>query len=232
MIYPRPARLAAALVAVLTAAVGVLPAAGDSAERRAAAPLPTSATYVDDKNDISGPRGQNMKGDRDLRSVRAAVEGENIVLTVKVKDLKPAHLRDRGKDGWHWNSTLVAARLFVGQSMYEIMDAAVGTPQFVYQAKLPMGGIRDGKCPPLDEEGEPVETSDTALSQEVDFVRNTVTFVVPLRCIPGETARVSGRLSWSKSNEMMAMPDYDDDAHRFTAKGRYIPLTSKRFRLR
>jgi hypothetical protein len=199
---------------------------GVTAPTSASAATPTSTSVTDPANDVMrhGSARTNFTADLDLRKVSATTRGRNVLVTVRVADLKPAHLQERVKDGWHSIPSNVSAMLYFGNLRWQIQYGTEGTAAaFASMLNQPSKQLPD-PCPSPD----PAVRS--LITQRADYVKNSVTFTIPVSCLPASAkeARINGMTQWTTGTKPVTM--WDD----FHPKGNYgkPDVRSKPFRFR
>ncbi|MEV0900988.1 hypothetical protein [Actinoplanes sp. NPDC049802] len=209
----------AVLTAVLGSALVMITPASASATS-----TPTSVKVKDAANDVLKNWSSNThhKADLDLRAVSAATKGGNVTLTVRVADLKPAHLKEQVRDGWHSIPTTISAFVYFGNLRWQVTYGSFG------QASADAMNLKDVNKQIPNPCLNPDSTS--RIRQKADYAKNTVVFTVPVDCMPrtSRTARVNGMTFWEAGAKRVRM--WDD----FHPNGDYRKgdVRSKPFRYR
>jgi hypothetical protein len=202
-----PRRLRDLAVVTLAAAALTLPAPGAvaapafTAQRAAAGALPKAAIVKDYRGD-----GESRRFD--IFWVRGATVGENLVFTMKVRNITPANVRwVKDEDGFHWKKAFFTVYLRVNgkrQTAYTVGNDFRGLARLIaWKNNEPaVGGDMD--CNP-----DPA-ASDNGTTTRYNFKRNIIRLAVPRTCLP-EVRRIA-----------VSGISLDDWGHSFGGKSDYV----------
>jgi hypothetical protein len=191
------------LAGLLLASPSTPVAAADEAE------LPTRASVSDPKHDVSknfAPRVRR-KADLDLRRVSAAwdQDADEVVLRVRVADLRKKHLKDTEDENHMWSvPSNVSAFVYFGKNLrWQVMYGLWGEPDIFAMRMDTEEDKPEPACPSEDDEFV------SRFTQSADYDAETVTFRLPVDCLPGAhgKARVSGHTGWQNKKHVRMWDD-------------------------
>lgn len=209
--------------ALLTPALGLFAAAVPAGTTATAAlaveELPTKAAVKDFHDDVSKDRAPVKKrsGDLDVYKASGAQVDDGVRLVLKVDDLRKKHTKaEQTGPGSYVNTTMLRATLWLGKQRW-----------VVSHNNIPDGSGNPAENADLWVEGDD-EATCTTITQKADYADDTVTFVVPLECLPGDRSvgRVSGSTSWINAKDAWLSDRTSPEA------GSVLEAKSPKFRFR
>lgn len=197
-----PTRRTAATLTVLALSVTLLAGPAHAGPPHPVRHHGDPVTVTDFRNDVikNGAPYRKRKGPLDIHRARASATADTITVTVEVADLRRAHTRDLGENGWHYLATTLAVvlkwkhhREFL---MFDPMDDPSGDD------------VLDRDCAETD----PSSTYDiNGVDQAADYEKDTYSFTIPIACLPDgvDAVAVSAYTGWGGTG--LSIPPFSDD---------------------